>query len=112
MEDLLKFLLNIRRFPSVEIWVDSNGNYNALCSPSFERVLGSSYNLEGAIMDLVMRLEGYFTEEEKKELETMGIKWQRDKLYQVVIPGYGSFINCKVVSESENSFTVRFDKYE
>ena len=36
MMELLEFLLHIKRFPSVEIWIDEKGRYHALCCPSFE----------------------------------------------------------------------------
>ena len=77
--ELLEFLLHIKRFPSVEIWIDEKGRYHALCCPSFEHCEGIKNSLEDALIDLVEQLEGYFSNEEKNDLEKL---FQGDNLYE------------------------------
>ena len=69
--ELLEFLLHIKRFPSVEIWIDEKERYHALCCPSFEHCEGIKSSLEDALIDLVEQLEGYFSNEEKNDLEEL-----------------------------------------
>ena len=70
--DKLKFLVEIKRFPSVNIW-KKNDQYYAECSPSFDEIEGVGETLEEAIDSLIFKLEyyGYFNSEEIIKLKKL-----------------------------------------
>lgn len=80
--ELLEFLLHIKRFPSVELWIDEKERYHALCCPSFEHCEGIKNSLEDALMDLIEQLEGYFSDEEKNDLKKLFQGADVDNLYE------------------------------
>lgn len=87
MEEIITFLANIKRFPSLEIWKDIQGMYHAQCSPSFDTCEGTSSDLKEALVSLLRDLKDYFTKEEIEQLNAMGISLD--------------------IKENKNSYTVK-----
>lgn len=70
--EILEFLLNISRFPSLQLWKTS-GIYYAECSPSFRQINSSGKDLEDCLLDLIDQLMDYFDEDEIQELKRLGV---------------------------------------